>query len=89
MMKEIIDFDAYKFEIRVMPHKQGNGLFITNENGREHLLVQCWTAGECKSWLHSHFIGKKGTKLQLTIEESIVVVDENGHLYRERIEGGN
>lgn len=83
MKKEVINFDENRFEIKVMPHGEAYGLELIKENGREHLLCQHWTINECREYIYTHFIGEKGTKLQLTIEEGEIVKDENGFLHLE------
>ena len=82
-MKQVINADECKFEIEVMPHGKAHGLYLIRENYPKHLLTQAWTVQECKNWLHSHFVGEKGTKFNVKIHEGKVVEDENGLLYLE------
>lgn len=82
MRKEVINFNENPFVIKGIP--SGNyGLFIIKKNGREHMLSQNWTISECKEFIHKHFIGEKGTKLNLTVIEAETAQDENGHLYKQ------
>ena len=82
-MKEVINADECKFEIKVMPHGQAYGLFLIREKYPDHLLTQAWTISECKNWIFSHFIGEKGTKFNITINKGQIVKDENGLLHLE------
>ena len=75
MRKEVINFDENSFIIRAIP--SGNyGLFLIKNNGREHMLSQNWTISECREFIHNHFIGMKGTKLNLTVIEGKIGEDK-------------
>lgn len=81
MKKQVINADECEFEICVMPHGQAHGLYLVRENFPKHLLVQKWTVQECKNWLFSHFVGEKGTKFTIKVNEGKIVADDDGLLY--------
>lgn len=83
-MKQVINANEYKFKIKVMPHGKAHGLYLIRENYPEHLLAQSWTIQECKDWIFNHFIGEKGTKFNIEIEEGFVAKDENSFLYLQK-----
>ena len=84
MRKEVINADEYEFSIRVMPHRQSHGLYLNHESfSCERLLAQFWSKSECRKWIFDHFIGEKGTHFNITVEESVVVQDEEGYLHLE------
>ena len=85
-MKEIINFDENRFEIRVMPHREAHGLYLIREGYPDHLLIQSWSEQECRDFITRKFIGEKGTKLQLKIQKSKVVKDDEGFLHLEPME---
>jgi len=71
-MKQVINANEYKFEIRRVPRPFGGyGIYLNHESFCfERMLCECWTVSECKSWIQSHFIGEKGTKFNIKITES-------------------
>lgn len=83
MRKEIINADEYKFLIKVMPHKMGHGLYLIHEDKENHLLKQAWSVNDCRDFIFEHFIGEKGTKFNIEIQEGKVMEDEHGLLYLE------
>ena len=83
-LNKLINADNYQFTIKVMPHGNAHGLYIRNlTTNREHLLTEKWTVGECREWLRSHFIGEKGTKFNIVVQQGKIVADEQGFLHLE------
>ena len=68
-MKDVINADEYEFEIR--KHKlHGYALYCRHPSfSCERMLMTAWTVSECRNWIFSNFIGEKGTKFNIKVEE--------------------
>lgn len=72
--KQLIKADDYKFEIRQVPrwkgHNGGYGVYLSHKTWNyENMLCERWTVSECREWIRSHFIGRKGTKFNIEVIE--------------------
>ena len=73
-MKDVINADEYEFVIKrpARPYA-GYGVYLNHDSfSCERMLCEFWTVSECKNWIHSHFVGEKGTHFNIKIIESDV-----------------
>ena len=71
--KQLITADDYTFEIRKITRDEvhrGYRVYVSHKSWNyENMLCEKWTVSECKDWIFSHFIGRKGTKFNIDIVE--------------------